>query len=164
MLHVGACLRCFLRRRTKNTHPGCHRLRQVAVGEAVGTTAGNAFHWKYDFNLIVGGDTWRVHFDDWMFLQPGGVLLNRATVSRWGITLGTVFLSFERVGGQTGQSDTQARANPAQHGAEQRHALVDLPSRIPVIDVLTDAPVGREADRTHAFDAQPAAAFPDDGI
>lgn len=68
-----------------------------AVGNASGETAGNVFHWEYDFNLNVGEDTWKVHFDDWMFLQPGGVLLNKATVTRWGIRLGTVFLSFERV-------------------------------------------------------------------
>ena len=68
-----------------------------AVGEASGEIAGNAFHWQYDFNLAVGDDTWQVHFDDWMFLQPGGVLLNKATVTRWGIKLGTVFLSFEQL-------------------------------------------------------------------
>ena len=31
-----------------------------------------------------------------MFLQPNDVLLNKATVTRWGFTLGTVFLSFSR--------------------------------------------------------------------
>jgi len=68
-----------------------------AVGIASGETAGNTFNWQYDFNLTVEDDTWQVHFDDWMFLQPNGVLLNKATVSRWGIKLGTVFLSFERI-------------------------------------------------------------------
>ena len=67
-----------------------------AVGNANGESAGNAFHWEYDFNLKVGDDTWKVHFDDWMFLQSDGVLLNKATVTRWGIKLGTVFLSFQQ--------------------------------------------------------------------
>ena len=68
------------------------------VGEATGRTAGNAFNWKYDFNLQVGDSKWKVHFDDWMFLQSNGVLLNKATVSRWGIKIGTVFLSFKKIG------------------------------------------------------------------
>ena len=58
--------------------------------------AGNAFHWKYDFNLKVGDGYWKVKFDDWMFMQPNGVLLNKATVTRWGFELGTVFLSFSK--------------------------------------------------------------------
>lgn len=66
------------------------------VGEAVGRTAGNAFNWQYDFNLKVGDSTWKVHFNDWMFLQDDGVLLNKATVSRWGIRIGTVFISFQK--------------------------------------------------------------------
>ena len=68
-----------------------------AVGPAVGKTAGNAFRWEYDFNLKVGDSAWKVHFDDWLFLQPNGVLLNKATVSRWGIKIGTVFLSFRKL-------------------------------------------------------------------
>jgi len=69
-----------------------------AVGAAEGQTSGNALHWQYDFKLAVGDDTWQVHFDDWMFLQPNGTLLNKATITRWGFKLGTVFLSFERAG------------------------------------------------------------------
>lgn len=67
-----------------------------AIGTAEGYTAGNALHWEYAFNLAVGDGTWKVHFDDWMFLQPNGTLLNKATITRWGFKLGTVFLSFER--------------------------------------------------------------------
>ena len=67
-----------------------------AIGEAVGRTSGNSFHWEYKFNLDVGEDRWKVRFDDWMFLQPNGVLLNKATVYRWGIKIGTVFISFSR--------------------------------------------------------------------
>jgi hypothetical protein len=68
-----------------------------AVGTAIGRAAGNAFNWEYDFNLKVGDGAWKVHFDDWMFLQPNGVLLNKAIVSRWGFKIGTVFLSFTKL-------------------------------------------------------------------
>ena len=67
-----------------------------SIGIATGRRAGNAFNWTYDFNLKVGDGTWKVKFDDWMFLQPNGVLLNKATVTRWGFKLGTVYLSFSK--------------------------------------------------------------------
>jgi hypothetical protein len=35
-----------------------------------------------------------------MWLQPGGVLINRATVSRWGLEIGTVTLFFRRDGAE----------------------------------------------------------------
>ncbi|MDX2225175.1 MAG: DUF3833 domain-containing protein [Rhodospirillaceae bacterium] len=67
------------------------------IGTALGKSFGNALSWSYDMDLKVGDGTWRVHFDDWMFLQPDGVLLNRATVSKWGFHIGTVTLAFRRV-------------------------------------------------------------------
>jgi len=67
------------------------------VGTAQGRTFGNALNWRYDFNLKVGDGTWQVKFNDWMFLQPDGVMLNKAEVSKFGIHLGTVTLAFRRV-------------------------------------------------------------------
>jgi hypothetical protein len=66
------------------------------VGEARGWAAGNALHWSYTLDLPVGGSTWRVTFDDWMFLQPGDVLVNRARVTKWGVEIGSVTLFFRR--------------------------------------------------------------------
>jgi hypothetical protein len=45
-------------------------------------------------DLKVGDGTMRVHFNDWMFLQPSGVLLNRARVTKLGFKLGEVTLAF----------------------------------------------------------------------
>lgn len=66
------------------------------IGEAVGKAYGNALNWRYDMNLKVGNSTWKVHFDDWMFLQRGGVLINRATVTRFGIEIGSVSIFFQK--------------------------------------------------------------------
>lgn len=66
------------------------------LGSADGKIEGNTLNWKYTMDLPVGDGTWRVNFDDWMLLQEGGVLLNRAYVKKWGVTLGTVTLSFMR--------------------------------------------------------------------
>jgi hypothetical protein len=68
-----------------------------AIGVAIGKQVGNAFSFKYDINLKMNGRTLAVHFDDWMYLQPDGVLLNRAYVSKWGIDIGAVTLAFKRV-------------------------------------------------------------------
>ena len=76
-----------------NTYVGT---TQQIIGEAAGEISGNAFHWTYKFKLNVGDEAWDVKFDDWMFLQPDGVLLNKATVYRWGFKVGTVFLSFSK--------------------------------------------------------------------
>lgn len=64
------------------------------IGTAVGMSAGNALNWTYEMALKVGGDRWRVRFDDWMWLQPGDALINRANVYRWGLWIGTVSLFF----------------------------------------------------------------------
>lgn len=66
------------------------------VGEAEGQTAGNAFRWNYTLLLPVDGKTYKVQFDDWMFLVDDRVMLNRATMSKFGITLGEVLLSFTK--------------------------------------------------------------------
>lgn len=66
------------------------------VGEATGTVAGNALHWKYVLALPVDGRVWHVDFDDWMFLVDDRVLLNRAVMSKFGIRLGEVTLSLGR--------------------------------------------------------------------
>lgn len=64
------------------------------VGVAEGQVRGNALNWRYRMDLKVGDGHWRVSFDDWMYLQPGGVLINRASVRKWGVELGQVTLSF----------------------------------------------------------------------
>lgn len=70
------------------------------IGEARGTTGGNVLNWRYEMNLKVGDGTWRVGFDDWMFLQPDDVLINRAYVSRWGIEIGSVTIVFNKPKGR----------------------------------------------------------------
>ena len=64
------------------------------VGEAIGESSGNALHWKYKLNLKVKNSVIQVDFDDWMFLQDEGVLINRAEVKKWGLNLGVVTITF----------------------------------------------------------------------
>ena len=70
------------------------------VGEAVGEEQGNAFYWTYTLSLPVDGRVIEVRFDDWMYLMNDRVMLNKATMSKWGVYLGEVTLSFaKRVAG-----------------------------------------------------------------
>lgn len=66
------------------------------LGVARGERAGNAMNWRYDFDLRLRDRSLRVHFDDWMLLQPGGVMINRATVSKLGFELGQATIFFQR--------------------------------------------------------------------
>lgn len=66
------------------------------VGVARGQTSGNAFHWTYTLNLPVDGRTWEVQLDDWMYLIDERTLLNRATMSKLGVRLGDLTLSFTK--------------------------------------------------------------------
>ncbi|MEL6955744.1 MAG: DUF3833 domain-containing protein [Pseudomonadota bacterium] len=65
-------------------------------GYATGEVVGNAFNWKYKVDLKVGDSTWNVGFDDWMYLLEDGILINRAYVTRYGIEIGQVTISFQK--------------------------------------------------------------------
>ena len=66
------------------------------VGMASGEARGNAFRWQYTLALPVDGQVWHVQFDDWMYLMDDHVMLNKAVMSKLGVTLGEVTLSFKR--------------------------------------------------------------------
>lgn len=67
------------------------------IGVATGESYGNALNWTYRFALKVGDGTWNVAFDDWLFLQNDGVLINRAEVTKFGVKLGEVTLAFRKL-------------------------------------------------------------------
>jgi hypothetical protein len=66
------------------------------IGEAVGQSAGNTLRWNYTLALPVDGSIYHVQFDDWMILMNDQVMLNRATMSKLGVRLGEVILSFQK--------------------------------------------------------------------
>ena len=66
------------------------------VGTATGTSAGNVLNWKYDLNIVSGDSTWKIRFDDWMYLQPDDILLNTATMTKFGFRVGSVTIAFKK--------------------------------------------------------------------
>lgn len=66
------------------------------VGEAVGIVSGNALRWQYVLALPVDDQVYNMNFEDWMFQMDDKVMLNRAVMSKFGIRLGEVTLSFTK--------------------------------------------------------------------
>ncbi len=64
------------------------------VGDAQGGLSGNALKWTYTLALPVDGTIYNVQFNDWMYLITPKVMLNKAKMSKFGIELGEVTLSF----------------------------------------------------------------------
>lgn len=67
------------------------------VGTAQGQAQGNALHWTYTLRLPVDDKVYEVQFDDWMFLVDDRVMLNRASMRKFGVHLGDVTLSFQKL-------------------------------------------------------------------
>ena len=66
------------------------------VGEAVGEAQGNALRWRYVLAVPVDGKTYNLNFDDWMYLMDNEVMLNKSAMSKYGIGLGEVTVSFRK--------------------------------------------------------------------
>ncbi len=66
------------------------------VGFATGKVAGNALNWRYLLALPVDGKVYNMDFDDWMFLVDDKVMINKAVMSKFGIRLGEVLISFTK--------------------------------------------------------------------
>lgn len=67
------------------------------VGVAEGAQNGSAFNWHYTLSLPVDGRVYEVQFDDWMHLIDERTVINKATMSKWGLRLGEVTLSFTKL-------------------------------------------------------------------
>lgn len=67
------------------------------IGTATGEERGDTFNWQYMIDLPVPDGTLRVTFDDWMWLLTEDRLLNRAYMKRFGVDIGEVIITFEKL-------------------------------------------------------------------
>lgn len=67
------------------------------IGTASGVERGDTFNWRYTIDLPVPDGELRVTFDDWMWLMSDDRLLNRAYMKRFGVDIGEVIISFEKL-------------------------------------------------------------------
>lgn len=66
------------------------------AGTAIGSSYGNALNWRYNLYINVDGTKWKIHLDDWMFLQPDGILINTTEMSKFGLHLGEITIVFRK--------------------------------------------------------------------
>jgi len=66
------------------------------VGEALGAESGPAFHWRYTLKLPYRGATIDLQFDDWMYRVDKHTVINKAAMSKFGVRVGDVTLSFTK--------------------------------------------------------------------
>ncbi|MDJ1006741.1 MAG: DUF3833 domain-containing protein [Paracoccaceae bacterium] len=72
------------------------------IGTATGEERGDTFNWRYTIDLPIPAadgsvETLRASFDDWMWLLSDDRLLNRAYMSRYGVRIGEVIITFEKL-------------------------------------------------------------------
>ncbi len=68
------------------------------IGKATGQTKGSAVRWNYVMDLPVDDTTYRIRFDDWMWVMNDGVLINRSYLKKFGITVAelTIFMQKQK--------------------------------------------------------------------
>ena len=69
---------------------------QDVIGTAEGSSSGSTFYWQYDVDLNILDKSFRVKFKDWIYQMDDYIAINKATVSKFGIEVGTVTLVFVR--------------------------------------------------------------------
>jgi hypothetical protein len=65
-------------------------------GESIGHVAGNAFNMNYTLMLPVNGSVYEMKMDDWMYLMDENSMMNRTSMTKFGIEVGQVTLFFRR--------------------------------------------------------------------
>lgn len=73
-------------------------------GTATGIQRGNAARMQYRLRVMRTGGAITVGMEDWFYLMDDGTLINRARMSKFGIKVGELVVSFRRhdAGGQPG--------------------------------------------------------------
>jgi len=66
------------------------------IGTAMGATKGSAVRWTYEMNVPVGGESYRLTFDDWMWQMHDGVVINRSYLKKFGFTVAELTLVMQK--------------------------------------------------------------------
>ena len=65
-------------------------------GIALGERSGNAVNWHYTLKLKYKDGIMLVKFDDWLIMQDEKNVFNKATMKKFGVRLGDVYLFFKK--------------------------------------------------------------------
>lgn len=66
------------------------------LNTASGEVEGSAMRWAYQMDIDVRDNTYRITFDDWMFLMNDGVLINRSYLKKFGFTVAELTLFMQK--------------------------------------------------------------------
>jgi hypothetical protein len=66
------------------------------LGEATGSTYGNAFHWTYRMDIPVDDTLYEVSFEDWFWAIDDRRLFNRSYIQKFGFDVAEVTIFMER--------------------------------------------------------------------
>jgi hypothetical protein len=66
------------------------------IGIAKIFVEGNAMNWQYKMDVNVNGSTYRLSFDDWMYLMKNNTLINQNKFKKFGITVGSLVLFMQK--------------------------------------------------------------------
>jgi len=83
----------FIKRQDAHHYTGT---AEDVVGEANGTLYGNVLKWQYQLKLTVDDTIWEIKFKDFMYLVENNILLNKATMSKFGFKVGEVTIVFQK--------------------------------------------------------------------
>jgi len=67
-----------------------------SIGVGQGEVWGNSMHWNYTIKTETDSGTYNLDYDYWMHLIDDKTLINRATLSKFGVTLGDIAVTFHK--------------------------------------------------------------------
>jgi len=67
-----------------------------SVGIGTGEQQGNSMHWLYTIRTETDSGVYDLDYDYWMYMIDDKTLINRATLSKFGFTLGTIIVTFHK--------------------------------------------------------------------
>jgi hypothetical protein len=66
------------------------------IGTAIGKHQGFAFQFQYELALQIGEDNYQVSMDDWMFQLDESRVMNKTSMSKFGVKVAEVTLFFDK--------------------------------------------------------------------
>ncbi len=66
------------------------------VGIAKGKQTGHAFRWQYQLVVPIDDDTYTFDMDDWMYLLDDNRVMNKTTMSKFGVDVAEITLFFDK--------------------------------------------------------------------
>lgn len=66
------------------------------IGKADGDTHGDMIYWEYEMDVPVDGTTYRLKFDDYMWMMNDGVVINRSYLKKFGFTVAELTLFIQK--------------------------------------------------------------------